>query len=145
VVGVVVGVAFGDLFVPPGVICFEPVLCPGAGSGSVVPGVALGVADEPGLGCGRVGVLALGLGWVLAIGGVVCAGARRTASARSMGMPAGCWARPPTWLAVRVLGGSAPAAVVVGAGLLAAAKDVQGFVVAWRVPCTPVSSMLIAP
>ena len=50
------------------------------------------------------------------------------------------------WLAVRVLGsiwGSAPAAVVLGAGLLAA-EVVQAFVLAWGVPCTPVSIMLTA-
>ena len=61
------------------------------------------------------------------------AGARRTASARSTGIPAGC-ARAP----VRTR------ALVVAVGL-AVAEDVQGFVLAWRVPCTPVSSMLTAP
>jgi len=119
------------------------VLCAGAGSGSAVPGVA----DEPGLGCGRAGALALGLGWVLGSGGVVLAEARRTAWARRTGMLAGCWARPLAWLAVRVPGsvpGRVPAAVVVGAGL-SADEDVQGFVLAWRVPCTPVSIMLTAP
>ena len=110
----------------------------GAGSGSAV----LGEADEPGLGCGKAGGLALGLGWVLG-SGVVLADARRTASARSTGMPAGCWARRLAWLAVRVPG-SIPAAVVLGAGL-AAAWVVQAFVVAWRVACTPVNIMLTAP
>jgi hypothetical protein len=141
-VGVAVGVAIGDFSVPPGVRCFEPVLCAGAGSGSAVPGVA----DEPGLGCGRAGALALGLGWVLGSGGVVLAEAMRTAWARRTGMLAGCWARPLAWLAVRVPGsvpGCVPVAVVVGAGL-SADEDVQGFV-AWRVPCTPVSIMLTAP
>jgi hypothetical protein len=142
-VGVAVGVAIGDFSVPPGVRCFEPVLCAGAGSGSAVPGAA----DEPGLGCGRAGALALGLGWVLGSGGVVLAEARRTAWARRTGMLAGCWARPLTWLAVRVpcsVPGCVPAAVVVGAGL-SADEDIQGFAVAWRVPCTPVSIMLTAP
>ena len=118
-------------------------LCAGAGSGSVV----LGAADEPGLGCGRTGWLALGLGWVLGSDGVVLAEVRRTASARSTGMPAGCRARPLAWLAVRVLGsvvGSIPVAVVLGAGL-AGAEVVQAFVVASRVVCTPVSIMLTAP
>jgi hypothetical protein len=81
-------------------------------------------------------------------GGEDDAEARRTAWAKSTGMPAGCWAGPLTWMAVRVLGcvpGSTPAAVVVGAGLLAEAEAEQGFEVAWRVPCTPVSSMLTAP
>jgi len=60
-------------------------------------------------------------------------------------MLAGCWARPPTWLAVRVLGGIS--AALVEAGRLGAAEDVQGFVVvvAWRVPGMPMSSMLTAP
>jgi hypothetical protein len=74
---------------------------------------------------------------------------RRTDLAKSTGMPAGCWARPLTWLAVRVLGfvpGSIPGAEAVGAGLAAEAETEQGFVVvAWRVACTPVSSMLTAP
>jgi hypothetical protein len=103
----------------------------------------LGAADEPGLGCGRAGWLALGLGCVLGSGGVVLAEPRRTASARSTGMPAGCWARPLTWPAVRVPG-SVPAAVVLGAGL-AGAEVLQAFVVASRVACTPVSIMLAAP
>lgn len=137
-VGVALGVATGDLTVPPGVKWFGLVLCAGAGSGSAV----LGAADEPGLGCGRTGELALGLDWVLG-SGVVLAEARRTASARSTGMPAGCWARPLTWLAVRSLG-SMPAAVVLGAGLLAA-EVVQAFAVTWRVACTPVNIMLTAP
>lgn len=101
----------------------------------------LGAADEPGLGCGWTAVLARGLG----DGVVVLADARRTASARSTGMPAGWWARPLAWLAARVLGiigGSVPA-VVLGAGL-AAAEVVQAFVLAWRVACTPVSIMLTA-
>lgn len=88
-----------------------------------------GPADEPGLGCGRIGGLALGLGWVLGSGGVVCVDARRTASARSTGMLAGCWARPLMWVAVRVPD-SVPAAVVLGA-CLAVAEAEQGFVVAW--------------
>jgi hypothetical protein len=49
-------------------------------------------------------------------------------------MPAGCWARPLTWLAVRVLGGvpgSIRPAEGVGAGLLAEAEIEQGFVAAW--------------
>lgn len=58
----------------------------GAGSGSAVPGAA----DEPGLGCGRTGGLALLLGWVLGSGGVVLDEARCTASAKSTGMLAGC-------------------------------------------------------
>ena len=54
-----VGVAIGDLIVPPGVRWFElDVLCAGTGCGSAVPGVA----EEPGLGCGRTGGLVLGLG-----------------------------------------------------------------------------------
>jgi hypothetical protein len=80
-------------------------------------------------------------------GGEDDTGARRTARAKSTGMPAGCRARPVTWLAVRALicaPRSIPA-VVVGAGLAAEAEAEQGFVVAWRVPCTPVSSMLNAP
>jgi hypothetical protein len=81
-------------------------------------------------------------------GGEDDAEARRTAWAKSTGMPAGCWARPLIWLTVRVLGGvpgSIRPAVVVGAGLLADAEAEQGFVADWRVPCTPVSSMLTAP
>ena len=80
-------------------------------------------------------------------GGEDDADARRTAWAKSTGMPTGCWARPLTWLAVRALS-CAPRsipAVVVGAGLAAEAETEQGFVVAWRVPCTPVSTMLNAP
>jgi hypothetical protein len=143
-----VGLAAGDLAVPPGSTCFEVVLCAGCGCGSEV----LGAADAAGLGCGRTGGLALRLGWVLGsgAGGVLCAGASRTASAKSTGMPAGCWARPLTWLAVRVPG-SVLVVLVVGAGL-ARDENEQGFVVAWRVPCTPVrvpctpiSSMLTAP
>lgn len=148
-VGVALGVAIGDLAVPPGVTGFGLVLFAGAGSGCAVPGAA----DEPGLGCGRTGELALGLGWVLGTGGVVLAEARRTASARRTGMLAGCWARPLAWLMVRVLGsvlGSVPAGdlgaglVVLGAGLLGAA-EVQAFVGAWRAAGTPVSIMLTAP
>ena len=142
-VGVAVGVAFGDLSVPPGLGALELVLWAGAGSGSVV----LGATDEAGLGCGRVGGLALGLGCVLGGDGVVLAEATRTASASSTGMAAGCWARPLAWLAVRVPGsvlGSIPAAVVLGAGL-AAAEVIQAFASAWRVACTPVTIMLIAP
>jgi len=142
-VGVAVGVAIGDLSVPPGLGRLELVLWAGAGSGSVV----LGAADEAGLGCGRAGGLALGLGCVLGGDGVVLAEATRTASASSTGMAAGCWARPLAWLAVRVLGtvlGSTPAAVVLGAGL-AAAEVIQAFAAAGRVPCTPVAIMLTAP
>lgn len=116
-------------------------LCAGAGFGSAV----LGAADEPGLGCGWTAVLARGLGWVLGDGDVVLADARRTASARSTGMPAGCWARPWAWMAARVLGcvwGIVPAAVL-GAGL-SAAEVVHAFVLAWGVACTPVSIMLAA-
>jgi hypothetical protein len=58
-VGVGVGVAIGDLIVPPGLRWFElEVLCAGTGCGSAVPGAA----EEPGLGCGRTGGLAVGLG-----------------------------------------------------------------------------------
>jgi len=81
-------------------------------------------------------------------GGEDDAEARRTARAKSTGMPAGCWARPLIRMAVRALScvpGSILAAVVVGAGLAAEAEAEEGFVVAWRVPCTPVSSMLNAP
>jgi hypothetical protein len=141
-VAVAVGVAIGDLRVPPGVMWFGLLLCAGAGSGSAV----LGAADEPGLGCGWTAVLARGLGWVLGDGDEVLADARRTASARSTGMPAGCWARPLVWMPARVLGcvwGSVPAGVVLGAGL-SAAEVVHALVLAWRVACTPVSIMLIA-
>jgi hypothetical protein len=106
----------------------------------------LGAADEPGLGCGRTAWLGLGLGWVLGNGVVVLAEARRTASARSTGMPAGCWARPLAWLTVRILGNvlrNIPAAVVLGAGL-AAAEVVQALV-AWRAAGAPVSIMPTAP
>ena len=127
-VGVAVGVAIGDLSVPPGLGLLELVLWAGAGSGSAV----LGAADEAGLGWGRGGGLGLGLGCVLGGDGVVLAEATRTASASSTGMAAGCWARPLTWLSVRVLGGvmgSIPAPVVLGAGL--AAEDlIQAFVAA---------------
>jgi hypothetical protein len=142
-VGVAVGVGVGDLSVPPGLGRLELVLWAGAGCGSAV----LGAADEAGLGCGRAGGLALGLGCVLGGDGVVLAEATRTASASSTGIAAGCWARPLAWLAVRVLGtvlGSIPAAVVLGAGL-AAAEVIQAFAAAWRVPCTPVTIMLTAP
>ena len=64
----------------------------GAGCGTAV----LGAADEAGLGCGRAGELALGLGCVLGGDGVLLAEATRTASASSTGMAAGCWARPLT-------------------------------------------------
>ena len=127
-VGVAVGVAIGDLSVPPGLGLLELVLWAGAGSGSAV----LGAADEAGLGWGRGGGLGLGLGCVLGGDGVVLAEATRTASASSTGMAAGCWARPLTWLSVRVLGGvmgSIPAPVVLGAGL--ATEDlIQAFVAA---------------
>ncbi len=168
-VAVVVGVAvtIGDLSGPPGVSGFDEVLRAGPGCGSAVPGEA----DEPGLGCGRTGGLALGLGWVLGSGGAVCAlvcagvvcpaagwlappevsgteclptGARRTVSARSTGMPAGCRTRVLEYAAVRVRGSDGAAAVTVGAGD-AVAEAEQGFAVASRVPCTPVRSMLTAP
>jgi hypothetical protein len=119
------------------------VLFAGAGSGSAGLGAA---ADEAGLGSGTTGWLALGLGWVLG-NGVVLAEARRTASARSTGMPAGCWARPLIWLAVRPMGsvlGSIRPAFFLGAGL-AGAEVVQALVAAARVACTPVSIMLAAP
>jgi hypothetical protein len=61
-------VAFGDLRVPPGVSGFELVLLAGAGCGSP-PG--WGAAEEPGLGWGSGGGLALGLGWVLGSGAVL--------------------------------------------------------------------------
>jgi len=129
-VAVAVGVAIGDLSVPPGVSGgLELALLAGAGCGRPpVPGVA----EVPGLGCGSGGGAVLGLGCVLGSGDGEDWLARRTASARSTGMPAGC-ARAP----VRTR------ALVVAVGL-AVAEDVQGFVLAWRVPCTPVSSMLTA-
>jgi len=142
-VGVALGVAIGDLSVPPGLGGLELVLWAGTGCGSAV----LGAAEEAGLGCGRAGGLALGLGCVLGGDGVVLAEATRTASASSTGMAAGCWARPLRWLAARTLGcvlGSIPAAVVLGAGM-AADEVMQGFMAAWRVPCTPVAIMLTAP
>ena len=114
----------------------------GAGCGTAV----LGAADEAGLGCGRAGELALGLGCVLGGDGVLLAEATRTASASSTGMAAGCWARPLAWLAVRILGSaldSIPAPVALGAGMLAA-EVTQAFE-AWRVACTPVTIMLTAP
>jgi hypothetical protein len=58
-VGVAVGVEIGDLRVPPGVSDFDLVLLSGPGCGSP-PG--WGPAEEPGLGCGSGGGLALGLG-----------------------------------------------------------------------------------
>jgi hypothetical protein len=129
---------------------FELELWAGAGSGRAVLGAT---ADEAGLGCGRTAWLVLGLGCVLGGDGVVLAEATRTASASSTGMAAGCWARPLTWLAVRVLGsalGCSTAALFLGVGLfvgagLLAAEVVQAFVAAWRVACTPVSIMLAAP
>ncbi len=63
-VAVAVGVLFGDFSVPPGVSCFALLLA-GAGCGSP-PGA--GPADEPGLGWGSDGALALGLGWELGSG-----------------------------------------------------------------------------
>jgi hypothetical protein len=120
----------------------------------------------PGLGLGSGSVLELGLG--CALGSVllllVCAwlaealpcaapvsGAaaawcaccllaelRLTASARSTGMPAGCCARAPVRATGRV------SALVEAVGL-AVAEDGHGFVLAWRVPCTPVSNTLTAP
>jgi len=57
-VGVGVGVALGDVIVPPGLTWPELDDLAGMGCGSVVPGAA----EEPGLGCGRTGGLALGLG-----------------------------------------------------------------------------------
>jgi hypothetical protein len=67
VVGVAVGVAFGDLRVPPGVSGLDWVLLAGPGCGSP-PG--WGPAEEPGLGWGSGGGLALGLGWLLGSGAV---------------------------------------------------------------------------
>ena len=55
-------------------------------------------------------------------------------------MPAGCCARAPVRAAGRV--SALVEAVAVG---LAVAEDEHGFVLAWRVPCTPVRSMLTAP
>jgi hypothetical protein len=73
-VDVAVGAALAELFDPPGLSCCELMaLWTGAGCGSVL----LGAADEPGLGCGKTGELALGLGWVLGNG--VGVEARRTA------------------------------------------------------------------
>jgi len=129
-VAVAVGVLSGDFSVPPGVRCFDELLA-GAGCGSP-PGA--GPAEEPGLGWGSDGALALGLGWELGSGVVDWL----TAYARSTGMPAGCCARAPVWAAGRV------SALVVAEGL-AGPADVQGFELAWRVPCTPVSIMLTAP
>ena len=60
-VGVAVGVVFGDFIVPPGVIAFELLLLAGAGCGSAF---GAGAAEEPGLGWGSDGGLALGLGCV---------------------------------------------------------------------------------
>jgi len=62
----------------------------------------------------------------------------RTAYASSTGIPAGCCARAPARAAGLV------SALVPAVGL-AGAADVQGFELAWRVPCTPVSIMLTAP
>ena len=58
-VGVAVGVAIGDLRVPPGVSGFDLVLLAGPGCGSPL---GWGPAEEPGLGWGSGGGLALGLG-----------------------------------------------------------------------------------
>lgn len=138
-VAVAVGlvVALGDFCVPPGVSGFAEVdeLLAGAGCGSVL---GAGAAEEPGLGWGSDGALALGLGWELGSGAddwlPACFW---LAYASSTGMPAGCCARAPVWAAER---GSA-LVLAVAAGL----ADVQGFELAWRVPCTPVSIMLTAP
>src|SRR5262249_3071654 len=116
----------------------------GAGCGSEVPGEA----GWAGLGCGRAGGLAPGLGWLLGnvlggVGGVLCA-ARRPAWASSTGMPAGGCARPPTRLAVRVPGKVGVGGGGVGGGIMGAAAE-QGLVAAWRVSCTPLSSMFTAP
>jgi hypothetical protein len=165
-VGVAVGVLFGDFSVPPGVSGFDELFA-GAGCGSP-PGA--GAAEEPGLGWGSDGGLALGLGWEPGNGAVdwltVCvwlaeavpaawlpcaepwaAGAcapfcllRWTAYASSTGMPAGCCAGAAVRAAGRV-----SALVVAEAVGLAGAPDAQGFELAWRVPCTPVSIMLTAP
>ena len=55
-------------------------------------------------------------------------------------MPAGCWARALVWAE------SLGSVLVLGVGVgLAGADDAQGFELAWRVPCTPVSIMLTAP
>lgn len=169
VLGVVDGVAFGDLRVPPGVSDFDFVLWAGAGCGRP-PG--WGPADEPGLGWGNGGGLALGLGWVLGSGTVLwltvcvwlaepvpavwapvaatdlvpaCASApscllRRTACARSTGMAAGCCARAPVCAA-----GWVNALVEAVPVELAVAEAKQGLELDWRVSCTPVRSMLTAP
>lgn len=55
-------------------------------------------------------------------------------------MPAGCCARAPVWAA-----GLVRALVVAVAVGLAVPEDVHVLVLAWGVPCTPVSSMLTAP
>jgi hypothetical protein len=161
VVGVAVGVAF---VVPPGVGFAE--LLFGAGCGNPL---GAGPAEPFGLGWGSGG-LELWLGWVLGSGigdwlavcvwlaealpaaWFPCAATEAcpadacvpvcllswTAWASSTGMPAGCGARAPVWAAVLTSGLAAEA------GLMGAA-DAQGFELAWRVPCTPVSSMLTAP
>ena len=60
-------------------------------------------------------------------------------------MPAGCWARAPGW-AAGLISALVAAGLISGlAAGLAGAADAQGFELAWRVPCTPVSSMLTAP
>jgi hypothetical protein len=66
--------------------------------------------------------------------------AGRATSARSTGMPAGCCARAP----VRAAGRTRALVVAVAVGD-AVAEAEQGLVLAWRVPCTPVSIMLTAP
>jgi hypothetical protein len=136
VLGVAVGVAIGDFSVPPGVSPpLDVAVLFGAGCGRLPPGA--GVADMPGLGLGSGSVLELGLGCVL---GRVLGLLRRTASARSTGMPAGCCACAPVRAAGRV--SALVEAVAVG---LAVAEDEHGLVLAGRVPCTPVISMLTAP
>jgi hypothetical protein len=172
-VGLAVGVALAvvDLSVPPGCTGAVELLLAGAGSGSVL---GAGEADTPGLGLGSCGALALalGLGWLLGSAGadelavsgwlaaavsgwlaaavsgwlaaaVSCPAGRLapalkaawstwTTWARSTGMPAGCCA----------LGRTRALVVAVAAALVA--DDEHLFVLACRVWCTPVSSMLTA-
>jgi hypothetical protein len=141
-VAVAVAVAVGDLSVPPGVSGgLELALLAGPGCGRPPEP---GVAEVPGLGFGSGAGLALWLGWVLGSGGdeladpCLLTGAWRTTSARSTGMPEGRCARGP----VRAGGRTSALVVAVELDL---AEDVHGFVLAWRVPCTPVKIMLNAP
>lgn len=139
-VAVAVAVASGDFCVPPGVSGFDELdeLLAGAGCGSPL---GAGAAEEPGLGWGSDGALALGLGWELGSGAVDWLPACFwLAYASSTGMPAGCCARAPVRAAGRV-----SALVLAEAAGLAGPADVHGFELAWRVPCAPVSIMLTAP